>query len=122
MALGDNLSDKGTELINAHLLKEFTNYGIGTFMGEGTNTIEKIDYNETTKKIFINQSQYFDNVTPEIYEFKIGGYEPIDKYLKSHKGRILSLDEIETVENIINVISFTIDKMDEIEELAKDWI
>jgi len=116
------ISDKGTELINAHLLKDFTNYEIGTFMGEGTNTVEKIDFNETTKKVFINQTQYFDNVSAEIYEFKIGGYEPIDKYLKSHKGRTLSLDEIETVENIINVISFTIEKMEEIEELTKDWI
>lgn len=117
-----NTSDKGTELLNAHLLKDFTNYGIGTFMGKGTNAVEKIDFNEKTKKVFINQTQYFDNVSTDIYEFKIGGYEPIDKYLKSHKGRTLSLDEIETVENIINVISFTIEKMDEIEELTKDWI
>ncbi|NTU45644.1 MAG: N-6 DNA methylase [Chlorobiaceae bacterium] len=117
-----SISDKGTELLYAHLLKKFTNYGIGTFMGEGTNTVEKIDYNETTKSVFINNSQYFDNVSSDIYEFKIGGYEPIDKYLKSHKERILSLDEIETIENIINVIFFTIEKMEEIEELTKDWI
>ena len=117
-----SLSDLGTELINAHLLKEFTKYGIGAFMGAGTNTVDKVDYIESTKKVFINQTQYFDNISPEIYEFKIGGYEPIDKYLKSHKGRTLSLDEIETVENIVNVISFTIENMEEIEELTKDWI
>ena len=117
-----SLSDIGTELINAHLLKKITGFGLGTFIGEGSNTVEKVVYNESTKTVSINKIQYFDNVSPEIYEFKIGGYEPIDKYLKSRKDRTLSLDEIKTVENIINVISFTIDKMTDIEELTKDWI
>lgn len=117
-----SLSDIGTELINAHLLKKITSSGLGTFMGEGSNAVEKVVYNESTKTVSINKIQYFDNVSCEIYEFKIGGYEPIDKYLKSRKDRILTLDEIETVENIINVISFTIEKMIDIEELTKDWI
>ena len=44
------------------------------------------------------------------------------KYLKNRKDRLLTLNEIETVENIINVIGFTIDKMAEIEELTENWI
>ncbi|HQO09030.1 MAG TPA: N-6 DNA methylase [Clostridiales bacterium] len=118
------ISEKGTELVNAHLLKSFTKSGFGIFMGEGSNVVDKIEYNEMSKTISMNKSQCFENVPVEVYNFKIGGFKPIYQFLKSRKGRSypLTLDEIETVENIINVIAFTIEKMEEIEELTKDWI
>lgn len=47
--------------------------------------IQKIKYNKDTKELFINESLYFSKVSLEIYEFKIGGYIVLDKYLKSHK-------------------------------------
>ncbi len=116
------LSKIGTQLINAHLLKEIPNKNIGEFIGEGSNVVEKVYFNESLQTISINKKQYFENVTNEIYEFKIGGYEPIDKYLNSRKDRTLSIDEIETVESIIKVIDFTIEIMSEIEDLTKEWI
>ncbi len=61
-------------------------------------------------------------MSSDIFEFKIGGYQPVEKYLKSRKERILTIDEIETVENIIKVIDFTIEIMYEIEGLTKGWI
>jgi len=116
------LSVLGTNLVNAHLLKNIPNKNIGEFNGVGNNIVEKVSYNEKTQQIFINQIQYFEKVTPQIFEFKIGGYEPIDKYLKSRKDRVLTIDEVETVEKIIKVIDFTIDNITEIENLTKEWI
>jgi predicted helicase len=116
------LSVFGTNLVNAHLLKNIPNKNIGEFNGVGNNIVEKVSYNEKTQQIFINQIQYFEKVTPQIFEFKIGGYEPIDKYLKSRKDRVLTIDEVETVEKIIKVIDFTIDNITEIENLTKEWI
>ena len=51
-----------------------------------------------------------------VWEFEIGGYQVLDKYLKDRVGRTLSLNEIENVENVVNVLDFTIEVMDRIDE------
>ena len=50
-----------------------------------------------------------------VWEFHIGGYQVLDKYLKSRKGRRLSLDEINHVSAIADSLAFTIDRMAKIE-------
>lgn len=49
------------------------------------NAIEKISYNEAQQELFVNESLHFRNVSKEVWEYKIGGYQVLDKYLKSHK-------------------------------------
>ena len=47
-----------------------------------------------------------------VWEFKIGGYQVLDKYLKSlAKERELSLDEIGHVAKVADSLAFTIDQM-----------
>ena len=53
---------------------------------------------------------------PNVWDFHIGGYQVIEKYLKSRKGRTLTLDEIQNVENIVNVLAFTVQQMARIDE------
>ncbi|ENV8235719.1 type ISP restriction/modification enzyme [Campylobacter jejuni] len=85
-----NLSKLGLKLINLHLLKD---QKLDSSVGEAlfkdiknkNFKIQKIKYNKDTKELFINESLYFSKVSLEIYEFKIGGYIVLDKYLKSHK-------------------------------------
>ncbi|MCY4082057.1 MAG: N-6 DNA methylase [Caldilineaceae bacterium] len=38
--------------------------------------------------------QYFEGVSPEVWEFRVGGYKPMEKWLKDRKGRVLSFDEL----------------------------
>ncbi|EAK0847617.1 type ISP restriction/modification enzyme [Campylobacter lari] len=85
-----NLSKLGLKLLNLHLLKDDelnSNAGEALFKSVKNKNfkIEKVKYNKDTKELFINESLYFNKVSPEIYEFKIGGYAVLDKYLKSHK-------------------------------------
>ncbi|MCR8682890.1 type ISP restriction/modification enzyme [Campylobacter sp. LMG 17559] len=85
-----NLSKLGLKLLNLHLLKDDelnSNAGEALFKSVKNKNfkIQKIKYNKDTKELFINESLYFNEVSPEIYEFKIGGYAVLDKYLKSHK-------------------------------------
>lgn len=49
------------------------------------NTIAKISYNEAKQELFVNESLHFRNVSKEVWGYKIGGYQVLDKYLKSHK-------------------------------------
>ncbi|WHN16776.1 DNA methyltransferase [Campylobacter jejuni] len=85
-----NLSKLGLKLINLHLLKdEKLDSSVGEALFKDIKNknfkIQKIKYNKDTKELFINESLYFSKVSLEIYEFKIGGYIVLDKYLKSHK-------------------------------------
>ncbi|HEB9429108.1 TPA: N-6 DNA methylase [Campylobacter coli] len=85
-----NLSKLGLKLLNLHLLKDSelnSNAGEALFKDIKNKNfkIQKVKYNKDTKELFINESLYFSKVSPEIYEFKIGGYAVLDKYLKSHK-------------------------------------
>ncbi|PAF52881.1 hypothetical protein BKH44_00835 [Helicobacter sp. 13S00477-4] len=64
--------------------------------------IEKISYIESEKKIFINKSLYFDNVFTEVWEYKIGGYQVLDKYLKSHKNEEIDLEHFSKTIKILH--------------------
>ena len=46
-----------------------------------------------------------------VWNFHIGGYQVIEKYLKSRNCRTLTLDEVTTVENIVAVLAFTLTQM-----------
>lgn len=48
--------------------------------------IEKIIYDAKAQKLFVNDSLHFCDVSEAVWEYKIGGYAVLDKYLKSHKG------------------------------------
>lgn len=85
-----NLSKLGLKLVNLHLLKnDELDFNVGEALFKDIKNknfkIQKIKYNKDTKELFINESLYFSEVSLEIYEFKIGGYAVLDKYLKSHK-------------------------------------
>lgn len=120
----NKISKLGTELIDVHLLESEVDKGLGDFIGKGSNTIETIKFSEEKRvgKLHINKSQYFNNVAKEIWEFQIGGYNVIDKFLKERKTRELTIDEVEKVTSIINAIAFTIDQMKKIDEQTKSWI
>jgi hypothetical protein len=67
------------------------------------------------QRLYINPPQYFAPVPEDVWNFHIGGYQVLDKYLKSRRGRELSLDEIENVLNVVKVLRFTIERRQEID-------
>ncbi|MHA1343953.1 MAG: type ISP restriction/modification enzyme [Promethearchaeota archaeon] len=124
----EKLSVLGWDLVQAHLMNKIpkikTHVGknLGSYKVIGNNEVIKPEYKKSKLKnigkLFINKTQYFDNVPKNVYEFYIGGYQVLDKYLKDRKKRKLSLDEIDNVENIVNVLAFTIEQMKRIDELT----
>ncbi|GAA8774461.1 DNA methyltransferase [Helicobacter pylori] len=114
------LSLLGIELIGLHVLnQESLNYSFEKLkdatIGESyyieaheRNPIisQKLSHNEPEKRIYINHSAYFSGVSQEIYDYRIGGYCVLDKYLKSHKNEPCDFDH---VTRIIKVIARTIE-------------
>ncbi len=86
------------------------------YAGKGDHTIEAVAYSDAEQSVRINKSQSFRHIPPEVWNFHIGGYQVLDKYLKSRKGRTLSLDEIRHVGKIADSLAFTIDQMARIDD------
>ncbi len=111
------LADIGGELIKAHLLRDHCAGDLAQHAGTGTShKVEKIRHDEKGEKLYFNQDEYFAPVPPQVFNFQIGGYQPLDKYLKSRKDRTLTLPETETIQKTANAIAFTIEKMREIDQ------
>ncbi|GAA8998081.1 hypothetical protein HpHA109_04410 [Helicobacter pylori] len=113
------LSLLGIELIGLHVLnQESLNYSFeklkDAIIGEScyieaherNPIIKKPSHNEPEKRLYINHSAYFSGVSQEIYDYRIGGYCVLDKYLKSHKNEPCDFDH---VTRIIKVIACTIE-------------
>lgn len=108
----------GEELYNLHLgnLKIQKEVGEPMFKDNKNKNgkIVKAIYNENEKDLFVNESLYFKNVDKEVWEYKIGGYQVLDKYLKSHKNENI---DYEHFENVIKILTHSIEIEAEISEL-----
>lgn len=113
-----NVAELGKRLREIHLMeapevKEYiTSYGVS-----GDNEVIKPEYKDN--KVYINRTQYFDNVPEVAWNFYIGGYQPAQKWLKDRKGRILSYDEILHYQQIIKALVLTNDIMQQIDEVIE---
>jgi predicted helicase len=116
-ALFQKLAKLGRELIEIHLEKTNFNRNITKFVVSGSDIIEKIYYEDD--KVYINDTQYFGNIPKEIWDFYIGGYQVLDKWLKSRKGRKLSHQEIEIFVKIVNIIHKTLSVIEEMDRETK---
>jgi predicted helicase len=109
------LATLGAKLRRLHLLEGVEPVqGVATYPKEGNNNVEKLSFQND--KVWINDTQYFDNVPSIAYDFYIGGYQPAQKWLKDRKGRTLSYDDIVHYQRIITVLQGTAEVMGEIDE------
>ena len=107
----DTLSDLGSSLVAAHLLRKFPRKKLAVYHGKGNHTVDAVRYSPQEKAIWINKAQSFAPMPEDVWNFHIGGYQVLDKYLKSRKGRALSLDEIDHVAAVADTLAFTIEQM-----------
>lgn len=97
------VSAKGEELRRLHLMED---PAIGEtpypFDGDGDSVVDKARFD--AGRIWINTTQYFNNVPAVVWSFPIGGYQPAQKWLKDRKGRALGWDEIRHYQKIIKIL------------------
>jgi predicted helicase len=117
LALFQQLSKLGHELSEAHLLESgaWEQIDAGMPMEIGSNEVKEIRYQDN--RLYYNEKQYFDKVSTEVWDFQIGGYKVLEKYLKDRKGKNI-FEEIGHIERIIKVLTFTLQKMNEIDQVV----
>ena len=73
-----------------------------------------------TGKVYINDTQYFNNVPLVVWEFYIGGYQPAQKWLKDRKTRVLEFEDILHYQKIIVALTETDRLMKEIDKIEME--
>ena len=116
-----SLAVLGERLVKLHLVKEYSDKLPG-YPIEGSDNVDKIRYTEPgqgsdTGRVWINETQYFDGVPAEVYNFMIGGYQVCHKWLKDRKGRKLDFNDMDHYRRIVGAITDTIVVMGEIDEV-----
>jgi predicted helicase len=122
--LFNNLATQGEQLVNLHLLKsEQFNQLITTYEGEGNNQVSQVIYNDQLQRVYINPQKYFANIPKQIWEFKIGGYQVLEKWLKDRKkcDRALSDEDIIHYQKIVVALQQTLKIMTEIDQLIPSF-
>jgi predicted helicase len=118
------LCDLGAELVGLHLL-ENTPMPRATYPIAGNNRVERPHYkpqtDEAPGRVYVNSTQYFDDIPQDVWEFHVGGYKVCEKWLKDRKGRTLTYDDIETYRKITEAIRQTIRLMSAIDAFIPAW-
>jgi predicted helicase len=114
------LSRLGSVLVGLHLVERgapaITAYPIA-----GDNEVDKVRYTAPGEggsdigRVWINREQYFEGVPSELWNFHVGGYQVLQKWLKDRKGRKLTYDDLTHYQHIISALNETIRLMSEID-------
>ena len=114
----------GAELVKLHLMTHpalatlITTYPI-----QGDNIVAKSypKYTEEDGRVWVNAKQYVAGVQPEVWEFQVGGYQVLHKWLKDRRERVLTYDDIRHYQRVVVALSETIRVMDAIDEAIPVW-
>ena len=116
--LFSKMAEYGQRLVELHLLKSTElDLPIAKFRGRGDERVEKLRYDEKEKRAYINESQYFEGITEEVWQYQIGGYQVCNKWLKDRKKRFLSLDDIKHYCKVVTSLEKTIEVQKAIDDI-----
>jgi predicted helicase len=128
----------GSELIDLHLMEHpklsetITSFpipgsnrvkprgGFPKFIPAGESRTKTSEVAEKNR-VYINLEQYFKGVPKDVWEFQVGGYQVLQKWLKDRRGRKLTYDDLDHYQKIVVALKETMRLMDEIDETIPQW-
>jgi predicted helicase len=72
-------------------------------------------------RVKINREQYFEGVPANVWQFEIGGYQVLHKWLKDRRGRRLDYDDKVHYQKIVVALAETMRLMGEIDDAIPAW-
>ena len=113
----------GAELRRIHCMEDFDEAeGVELVGGDGAAGVRALPDRPTVTKpmwkdgcVYIDKEARFTNVAEDLWNFYIGGYQPLQKWLKDRKGRELSAEDVSHYKRIVRAITQTRDVMAEID-------
>lgn len=98
--------DFGSKLRKIHLYGIETSKNLTLNSQNGNIKIEKVKYSNCS--ISINDNTSIVGISNEVWNYRIGSYQVIDKWLKNHKDEELSFEIFELLKKIVKTIEETI--------------
>lgn len=110
----------GSQLRALHLMTDPTvDDFITSYPVSGPDTVDRFEFD--SGKVWINSTQYFGDVPPEVWEFGIGAYKPAQKWLEQRKNRKLDNEDLDQYQRIVKVLRDTVAIMDALAGLSTAW-
>jgi predicted helicase len=81
---------------------------------------EHIRYDDVHRRIYINLDQYFDSISPDIWDFYTGGYQICDTWLRERIGQKLTYQDVEDYRRMAWIIHNTLQIMAEIDAVLAE--
>ncbi|MBI3849502.1 MAG: hypothetical protein HY298_04310 [Verrucomicrobia bacterium] len=108
---------EGAELVALYLMESprFDNFKT-TFPLKGNDTVEKVQYTDDDKRVWINAWQLFGGVSKAVWEFHLRGHQVCEKWLKVRRGRKCVYADCQHFQQIIVALNETIRFPEEIDD------
>ena len=113
----------GQRLTELHLLRSpELDTPAARFEGLGDDLVGKgtkagVRYVPAEERVYINKSQYFAPVPQAVWDYRVGGYQVCEKWLKDRRERRLDLDDARTYCRIVTALKLTIEIQAELDAL-----
>ena len=105
---------RGERLTELHLLRSAElDRPAARFEGDGDGVVAKgrkagLRYDPDEQRVTINASQHFAPVPQAVWDYRVGGYQVCEKWLKDRRERRLGVDGIKTYCRIVTALGLTI--------------
>lgn len=110
----EEISELGNSLVKADSQMEAIDVSM---CGEGNNTIQIIKWDDGEEKLFFNKTQWFSKIKKSDFEYTIGGFIVIEKWLKDRKGESCNKHLLKSLGVAVKSIRFRISIQNQLEEL-----
>lgn len=128
--LFDDLANLGDELVSLHLMESHsTEHSIAAYSGPHHPEVKRVGWSDDT--VWLDQRHEraarrvpvgtigFRGVSEAVWNFRVGGYQVCEKWLKDRKGRTLTKDDIAQYQKIVVTLSETIRLMKKVDEVIE---
>lgn len=118
-----HLAGLGGELIALHLLEdERLRTSPVRFLGDGSQRLggsrrRLCDFRESEGRLYVNeQGLCFEGIEPDVWAFRVGGYQVLSNWLQARAGRVLSYHQTRDLRQIAEALRLTLRVQKEIAE------
>jgi hypothetical protein len=117
------LAALGAVLVDLHLLRSDRLDRPGVrFEGRGSGRLGRgqaaRDYRLAERRVVVNaEGQAFTGLSPEVWAYRIGGHQVLDRWLAAREGRVLAYEEIERFRRVATALRVTIEVQARIDEV-----